>query len=1378
MAIQFNGEYNLSTPGNDVGSNLAANSFSFWFQVNMLATAPSYWSLMSKGGGASAGLQAQLVQTGKIDLIFCSPDGNKGYTAAIVPNQPYFCAATWTSGAQAFYINSNTAAATGSLTGNTETNAQYFTFGINGAAPSGMQVIVSQPAVYNYALTATDVLNLLQGTYTPLSSALSGGAANWAWTFDGTLNAHPTANDTGLANFGLAGAGSGNKYVVSSFNPIGGSGSAIYVPDLAYSPATNLTPYVGKSGQTIFFMTTAATTGAISNATLAVTNPTVRVNGSDVSLKGPVYGDQSQQLPYFVYLLPSQVAPTDVLDYTIALGGLVAASGPCGPVSTATAIANYSGSLEPVFGGVTSFTPNPKMPLGINIGGVPFLSYFQYVLAANARLRWSSPFLAYTAGGVCTVDANLQPYTMTANYTFYTFHVDVSQSNGIDGNNYPAPAGIYSFVFDDVNANNPAKALKVWLAGNSNVGTGFDVQNGGPGLNAGSTFYREVAANGTTVTVSYNIEYGSQGSTYGYNLAIIAYFQSPTGNWGANDPVAGTPTITNFWAFLPADSKTTKNNGSPIYPTSPPGPGTYSGPVNLTGNDRSDPYAVSAGLRSWLTAPNGNGPFCIRVVQPVGGGTCVVNYQNPGDLLSPDTWSWEAAAAAPTTTAGGLIQVDYVRFYNTNPALGPSGNNTYGWVSTKVYHPLLGNLGGYGGSDATGNYIDLTLVNAGQGGSVGIGDFGAYLGGGATLEYVCHTPHGFRTGDLLQLPFISGGTPATFPITQGTVTGTLSGTASVLNGSTTVTFSVSQTIASNQGVLFSTDPTGQAYKIGTGGTGTTFTLGTPYEGTTSSSATTTLTACVYVGAAQPPIVVTGEYTLVIACFDTFGLPGHPTYPVQAATTSQIATSNVSCTLDGTCSPTHGSGSVTSSQSLFNQIGRTWQFTGDSSNGTYTVKSGSSTSWTISPTYGGTTASGLTVISTCPPFLCYPLKAPVGTYGFFANMAAQWPNCAIWIPLQPYMSDACLEAVADEIAPFLRVGQTVVAEQGDEHWNTPNFQTGLIDAFYGNLLAYVEPGTMVNEYYAATGSGISNNDYNYTLISAHQHNVLQARLDTYGKGNNVFRLFGSEYAGANTTANICNFAVTLGTVGGTNPRGLQQQIPISGCAIAPYINAPTSIAGVLDATFTTACSSAGGAWPVIAIHDAYRHYLKYGTNAYTFYAQHSGQMQTDYVVDGTPGPAAFGQVNGLPAMVAYEAQIQQVDPNNNTALEHDIFYHPAMADTFNTFLQSMQDGDPYQAGTNFSWAVLFHLGGGWGGAAEQALWSTIIYQGQAWGSGSSNQFTTPQGGSPGNGKCFDITNESVEMKQVLSWYATANPTLTTPMAPSLRQWFAGLRRRIG
>ena len=169
----------------------------------------------------------------------------------------------------------------------------------------------------------------------------------------------------------------------------------------------------------------------------------------------------------------------------------------------------------------------------------------------------------------------------------------------------------------------------------------------------------------------------------------------------------------------------------------------------------------------------------------------------------------------------------------------------------------------------------------------------------ATVEYVTHTPHGFRTGDLLLQPLISGGTPGTFPIQQGTGDGSLSGTVSVLNGSTAITFSTSQTLGTNQGLTFGSDSTGQGYRIGTGGTGTAFTLLTPYEGATAAASTATATAVVSVGSAQAPIVVTGSSTYVFACANYFTVPNTATLPIQLNSTSQIPLSGVSCTLDGT-----------------------------------------------------------------------------------------------------------------------------------------------------------------------------------------------------------------------------------------------------------------------------------------------------------------------------------------------------------------------------------------------------------------------------------------------------------------------------------------------
>ncbi|WP_165251169.1 hypothetical protein [Paludisphaera soli] len=63
-------------------------------------------------------------------------------------------------------------------------------------------------------------------------------------------------------------------------------------------------------------------------------------------------------------------------------------------------------------------------------------------------------------------------------------------------------------------------------------------------------------------------------------------------------------------------------------------------------------------------------------------------------------------------------------------------------------------------------------------------------------------------------------------------------------------------------------------------------------------------------------------------------------------------------LTGTASVTNGSATVTASTSQSGLIGKFLQFAGDSTAGVYKVTAGSGTSWTISPVYGGATASGI------------------------------------------------------------------------------------------------------------------------------------------------------------------------------------------------------------------------------------------------------------------------------------------------------------------------------------------------------------------------------------------------------------------------------------
>ena len=371
-------------------------------------------------------------------------------------------------------------------------------------------------------------------------------------------------------------------------------------------------------------------------------------------MTGPLWCDTSQDSPSAFWMFPGSVLDTDVITYTLPFGAITTALGACGQITGPAAVPNYVGQNEPGFGGLRGFGCTPTMPLGMGIGYAPELNYFGYNMTRNARYR-----MTYLAGSGATLDSNYQPLTLTANTIYSAFFVNTSNgpngTNGIDTLAYPSPIGVYSFVYDDVNAGDPTKALKLWMAGNANTCYGSDTTSA-PNTSYGgqtTTYHRSVASNGTTVTVSYNISYASEPNyTHGYNLGLYVYWETPTGNIGANDGTTGTPTITNFWAFMPGDSTTTfYGNTDGTYLDHWGNPGRFPNPA---GNDRSDPYAPSYVFKNWLTAANGNGPAFIRFMEPVGTSGVQINYQQSSDLQQLTNFTWGAQPQID-------FQIDYIR---------------------------------------------------------------------------------------------------------------------------------------------------------------------------------------------------------------------------------------------------------------------------------------------------------------------------------------------------------------------------------------------------------------------------------------------------------------------------------------------------------------------------------------------------------------------------------------------------------------------------------------------------------------------------------------------------------------------------------------------
>jgi hypothetical protein len=1551
VAIQIVGPWQIATASNAIGSNQGVSSVHLKFMISQNVASASSIALLTRSTGSAwcnltmvnaetspASTKVHIQQVGQSNEII--------YQGTIIPGQVYSVVWIWngTGSAESIYLNRVLVA---SLTnsGNTETFTGTLSIGAS-LTDSPNQITITEVAVWDgYALSTTfgsdEVAGLLNGTVTPATTST---AATYYWTCQGTTGATPTVGDAGLLNSGTT---TGSQY---NLQTISGAGTAKYVADSTYTDPINVVATVTKNGL-MSFLTTSVATGLVANVTAVSANPTVYVGGVQQTMLGPWWCNTSNEIPEVFYSFPpgTITSGSQTVTYTMPFGCFITAAGVSGEVTSPAAVTNSFGTLETVQGGLTSFTPNPTMKLGFNIGYPPMFYYFGYSFSMNARYRFGYPNQLSTSQYVLN-PSTLELTTVATNTWFYYLYFDGS-GNNVDNLSFPTPVGVHSIVFDDVNAtsyaspSNPGNALlaslvatttttigadlaftvpgtgvgNVALLGTASVTHGStavtlttaprsqtamtwkfstDSSNGtykvvsGSGLNwvispafggstnsgltvttSGSTYLRTVAANGTTVTVSYIVDFASVPNyTYGYNGNLEWYFKTATGNWSANDPASGTPTITNFWAFTPGDSLTT------VYPG-------YSGPSpNASGNDRSDPYAISSTVRTWLTASNGNGPACLRFMEGLMNYGAAANYQTyAADVQQPNTWGWGTKAANNFTCSA-------MRYYNTDPT-----NGTYSWSSPKVYHPLLGFDGQDSGmgNDPTnypqaGNYINLPS-HGGQ------SDDGAFMwpsgNSNSVVEFVCSGPHGLRTGDYVY--FTTNAAPP-YPLffpTDGHNPQTLTGNnVSVATGSTAIVFTNPVTLNAAEIITFDANASGTAYKVSSG-SGTTYFIYPAYAGASSSTLNVTRTSAAGLYAGSGNIAVTGLDTFVFLSPDPINLgnttasPSTLTRVNRMVGTSQIPlsasgtlsgtaaiTHNTSvvtlttaqynqigmswvfsgdttntpyvvtkCTLSATAAVNTSSTSVTTSASVSGQIGQTWTFTGDSSGKTYVVTAGSGTSWTISPAYAGSTNlttaavstsggdvhwtifgtyAGPTVtastITSSMTFLAHASQGgTVLTYGFAANMAAQWPGCACWIPMGVYMSDACVQAIADEMAPYLLAGSTVILEQGLEHWNFPSFPTGWLNQYYATLMAYVPPNQVVNTYFTNPASpGVLNRDYAYVLTAAHIHDVFKAQIDTHNKGIQVIRMFGAFGADSVTAQNM----VTFGQGTSTTP-GITTPVPMGALCGASYESLPTqsganttlvsacdpttALSGVTasvtngSTTVTTTTSLSAGeigqTWVLGSLSGTELYSVMSGSGtSWTISPAWQGSNSSGLAIyssslggnlsvaqmhdimrhilkySSAPPSALVGNINvinanyssptGLPGQVAgkpgfygYEWGFNAIDPYLRQQLEQDCDYHPEMANTLNAQFQMGQDAGMQLV--NF-----FDIGGARQGAQ---LYASIFYQQQQYGTGSANVYSTIQGGPPtgapngGYGVSTDAYNESVKLPVIQQWFASAN-----------------------
>jgi hypothetical protein len=610
---------------------------------------------------------------------------------------------------------------------------------------------------------------------------------------------------------------------------------------------------------------------------------------------------------------------------------------------------------------------------------------------------------------------------------------------------------------------------------------------------------------------------------------------------------------------------------------------------------------------------------------------------------------------------------------------------------------------------------------------------------------------------------VTGGTVSTL---SGTASVQVSGTVSVTHNSTALTSSSSTSgLVAGLVIAITGDSSQQSYTIG--GSGPTFWTITPAYGGSTASGLTATTDMIAFTSSQ----TFNQYDGITVTGDSTGQAYQITGPGPFPTTGTLFT--LFPAFQGT--PLTGATVKTTATVNFN-------------NATVVVWPTSST--TAVCQFGasnGITSTGLQRVAGTAQITmskgAYPgLNGNVGkagccSYGFAARFAANWPGTDVWCSGNPHMSDACLQAIADDMAPHLLTGAKVRWELGQEDWNAAPFLTGLINGTMGNLLGYMAPGTVLNEYWIVDPvTPAAQSLYQTSMIlSGHQWNVLQARFSTYNKGIQVLPTVGGQYTNTGPLSTKITFSSTLGTIGVT---GLQAKIPIGAGTMAPYVNSP-------DASSTTwagACNATHGAWPPASMHDFLRHYLKYAQN---FWPQYSN-VRT--VLDAYAGPAAPGQINGKPSFAAYEGSIQAIDPNapggpSGYALQADCWYFPGMANSLAAALAAAQDGNPTIPGSGMDLYCYFFLGGSWNvtASASGPLWSALIWEQQPFGTGASNVYSTTQGAAwvsaSGNGLCNDILNQDVVIPAIKSWFAAANITAGGIPAAATRRWFPGLRSRL-
>ncbi len=402
------------------------------------------------------------------------------------------------------------------------------------------------------------------------------------------------------------------------------------------SNTVTTTSYVTKGGQLVAFVF-----GNSSNAPSAVTavnsQPTISVNGSPVSCRGPFWDMTTQNDPFIFYQLPSTATDTDVISFAAAAAWVTTAAGSA-TVYQSGSVPNYAGNFEQPLFGYTPFDFLPTNTTGLQVGfntGSPNyeLSNSLGSIPQNwfKRGSWTS--------GVTSSAADLRPATISGQAKCAI--ASIGQPNWVDALNWPDMTGTWTFVADDSDTVTPMIAA---LSVNSAAAT----------VTSGPTTPDVPTTAGTLVdgvlvgqTWQWTIAY--KGSPTSLSLGLTLIIEVPGGG-------SGSYTLSNEWLFAPNG----QGGGAPA--------------LNRQNAAQTDPT-----LLSQLTVRNKGAASLRSFTGGYNGGQS--NIVNPADLVALTDAMWygvkkTTTASITTIRAYSLSDSPYIYFASNYTGTSVNGSGS------------------------------------------------------------------------------------------------------------------------------------------------------------------------------------------------------------------------------------------------------------------------------------------------------------------------------------------------------------------------------------------------------------------------------------------------------------------------------------------------------------------------------------------------------------------------------------------------------------------------------------------------------------------------------------------------------------------------------